>query len=54
MLSLPGKWYQSGNPLFLWLTLAGLAAYLLFSVISYLALAGKRSFKNFFSLWLKG
>jgi hypothetical protein len=46
-------WYQNGNPLYLWLTLGGLAAYLLFSVVSYVVLAGKRSFKGFFSIWLK-
>jgi ESS family glutamate:Na+ symporter len=53
MLNLPGYWYQNGNPLYLWLTLGGLGAYLLFCAVSYVALAGKRSFKNFFSIWLK-
>jgi ESS family glutamate:Na+ symporter len=54
MLNLPGFWYQSGTPWFLWATLAGLGAYLLFCAASYVALAGKRSFKSFFSIWLKG
>ena len=53
MLNLPGYWYQNGNPLYLWLTLGGLAAYLLFCVVSYTVLAGKRSFRKFFTLWLK-
>ena len=53
MLNLPGLWYQNGNPLYLWLTMGGLAAYLVFCVVSYLALAGKRSFRKFFTLWLK-
>lgn len=53
MLNLPGRWYQSGNPLWLWLTLGGLAFYLVFCVVSYTLVAGKRSFRKFSSLWLK-
>jgi ESS family glutamate:Na+ symporter len=53
MLNLPGYWYQNGNPLYLWLTLGGLAAYLVFCVVSYVALAGRRSFQKFFSIWLR-
>jgi ESS family glutamate:Na+ symporter len=53
MLNLPGIWYQTGNPLYIWLTLGGLGAYLLFCAISYVVLAGKRSFKSLFSVWLK-
>ncbi len=53
MLSLPGLWYSRGQILYLWLTLAGLAMYLVFCLASYVALAGRRSFKRFFSIWLK-
>jgi ESS family glutamate:Na+ symporter len=53
MLSLPGFWFTTGKILYLWLTLAGLAAYLVFCLASYIALAGRRSFKRFFSIWLK-
>jgi glutamate:Na+ symporter, ESS family len=53
MLNLPGYWYTTGNPLYLWLTMGGLALYLVFSVVSYCVLAGKDRFKSFFSLWLK-
>jgi ESS family glutamate:Na+ symporter len=53
MLSLPGLWYSRGQILYLWLTLAGLAMYLVFCLVSYIALARRRSFKRFFSLWLK-
>jgi len=54
MLNLPGLWYQSGKAVYLWGTLGGLGLYLLLCIIGYLLLAGKRSFKNFFSIWLKG
>ena len=54
MLNLPGQWYVTGNPLYLWLTLAGLGAYLIFSVVSYSVLAGKHRFASFFKLWYRG
>lgn len=53
MLNLPGYWHTTGKPIYLWLTLAGLAGYLIFCLVSYLILTGKRSFKKFFTLWLR-
>jgi len=53
MLNLPGYWYTTGRNWYLWITLAIIAAYVLFSVISYSLLAGKRAFRDPGSLWLK-
>jgi glutamate:Na+ symporter, ESS family len=51
MLNLPGQWFVTGNPVYLWLTLAGLGLYLVFSIVSYVVLAGKHRFRRFLSLW---
>ncbi|MBN2554224.1 MAG: sodium:glutamate symporter [Spirochaetales bacterium] len=53
MLNLPGYWYSTGRIGYLWTTLAIIAAYVIFSVVSYTLLAGKRAFRNASSLWLK-
>ena len=53
LLNLPGYWHTTGNPLYLWLTVAGLGAYLLFSLISYVLLSGRRAFRKGLSLWLE-
>jgi len=53
MLNLPVYWHLTGNPLFLWLTIAGFSCYLLFSLIAYTILAGKKSFKSFLHIWVK-
>jgi ESS family glutamate:Na+ symporter len=53
MLTLPGLWYTSGKIMYLWLTLGGLALYLAFCLVCYIALGGRRSFQRFFSIWLK-
>jgi hypothetical protein len=39
--------------MYLWLTLGGLALYLAFCLVCYIALGGRRSFQRFFSIWLK-
>jgi ESS family glutamate:Na+ symporter len=54
MLNLPGYWYSTGSSWYLWLTLAIIAAYVIFSLVSYSLLAGKRGFKKAGSIWLKG
>jgi len=51
LLNLPGYWHTTGNPLYLWITCAGLGAYLVFSVVSYVLLSGKNAFRGGFSLW---
>jgi glutamate:Na+ symporter, ESS family len=53
MLNLPGQWFVTGNPIYLWLTLAGLAAYLVFAVVSYVVLAGEHRFRKPFTLWYR-
>jgi len=52
-LNFPGRWYFTGRPFYLWAFLVVIAAYVLFSVISYSLLAGKRAFRDPGSLWLK-
>ncbi len=53
MLNLPGYWYSTGKIFYLWLTCAILAVYLIFSIVAYSLLAGKRRFKQASSLWLE-
>jgi ESS family glutamate:Na+ symporter len=53
MLNLPGYWYSTGRITYLWITLAIIAAYVIFSVVSYSLLAGKRAYREAGSLWLK-
>ncbi len=53
MLNLPGYWYSTGRSWYLWLTLAIIGVYVIFSIISYSLLAGKRGFKKAGSIWLK-
>ena len=53
MLNLPGYWHSTGKLWYLWVTLAIIAAYLVFSIVSYSLLAGKRRFRNADSLWMK-
>jgi ESS family glutamate:Na+ symporter len=53
MLNLPGLWYSTGRIGYLWVTLAIIAAYVIFSVVSYSLLAGKRAYRDARSLWLK-
>ncbi|UCF97543.1 MAG: sodium:glutamate symporter [Spirochaetaceae bacterium] len=52
MLNLPGYWYSTGRIFYLWVTLAIIAAYLVFSFIAYSLLAGKRGYRKAGSLWL--
>jgi ESS family glutamate:Na+ symporter len=53
MLNLPGYWYSTGRIGYLWATLAIIAAYVIFSAVSYSLLAGKRRFRKAGSLWLE-
>jgi len=53
MLNLPGLWYSTGRIGYLWVTLAIIAVYVIFSVVSYSLLAGKRAYRGAGSLWLK-
>jgi ESS family glutamate:Na+ symporter len=52
MLNLPGYWYSEGEIWYLWVTLAIIAGYVVFSLVSYALLAGKRGFKKVSSFWL--
>jgi len=53
MLNLPGLWYSTGRISYLWVTLAIIAAYVIFSVVSYSLMSGKRGFRKIGSLWLQ-
>lgn len=54
LINLPIQWYATGNIVYLWLTLGGFGVYLLFSVVAYTLLAGKKSFAKFTKIWYKG
>jgi hypothetical protein len=51
LINLPIYWYSTGNPLYLWLTIAGFAVYAAFSLVAYIGLARKRAFARFRRLW---
>ncbi len=53
MLNLPGYWYTTGNSWYLWLTFIIIGAYVIFSILSYSLLAGRRGFRRASSLWLE-
>jgi ESS family glutamate:Na+ symporter len=53
MLNLPGYWYTTGNPVYLWITWGILGLYVIFCVVSYSLLSGKRAFRRAGSLWLE-
>jgi len=53
LLNFPGQWYFTGRIWYLWAFLALIAVYVIFSVVSYSLLAGKRAFRDPGSLWLK-
>ena len=53
MLNLPGYWYSTGRMWYLWMTLAIIGAYVIFSVLAYTLLARKRAFRSAGSLWLE-
>jgi glutamate:Na+ symporter, ESS family len=54
LINLPIQWYNTGNIAYLWICIGGFAVYLVFSVVSYVLLAGKRGFAKFGQLWYKG
>lgn len=53
LINLPIQWYATGNIVYLWLTLGGFGVYLVFSVVAYTLLAGKKSFAKFTKIWYK-
>jgi ESS family glutamate:Na+ symporter len=54
LINLPIQWYATGNILYLWMTIGGFGVYLVFSVVAYVLLAGKKSFARFTKIWYKG
>ncbi len=54
LINLPIQWYATGNIVYLWLTLGGFGVYLVFSVVAYTLLAGKKSYAKFTKIWYKG
>jgi len=53
ILNLPIYWHTTGDPMFLWLTVAGIAGYLAFSVIAYLLMARGKAFARIGQLWYR-
>jgi ESS family glutamate:Na+ symporter len=53
LINLPIQWYATGDIVYLWLTIGGFGVYLVFSVVAYTLLAGKRSFAKFTKIWYK-
>jgi glutamate:Na+ symporter, ESS family len=54
LINLPIQWYTTGNITYLWICLGGFAVYIVFSVVSYLLLAGKKSFAKIGQVWYRG
>lgn len=54
LINLPIQWYTTGNITYLWICLGGFAVYIVFSVVSYLLLAGKKSFAKTAQVWYRG
>lgn len=54
LINLPIQWYRSGDPIWLWFTLAGFALYLGLSILAYALLAGKRAFARAGKAWYLG
>ena len=46
--------FTTGNITYLWICLGGFAVYVVFSVVSYLLLAGKKSFAKTGQVWYRG
>jgi len=53
LINLPIQWYATGNALYLWMTLGGFGVYLVFSIVAYTLLAGKRSFAKPSKIWYR-
>ncbi len=53
LINLPIQWYTTGNITYLWICIGGFAVYLVFSIVTYVLLAGKRRFARFGQLWYK-
>ncbi len=54
LINLPIYWHTTGNPVYLWMTLAGFLLYAAFSLIAYAALAGKKRWARFGKVWYEG
>jgi ESS family glutamate:Na+ symporter len=52
MINLPAYGYTQNNPVFYWITAAICLAYLVFTFVGYLALAGRKAFLKPSKLWL--
>jgi ESS family glutamate:Na+ symporter len=51
LLNQPINYYLTGNPTYLWVTFIGFAAYIVFSVVAYTLLAGKKAFAKCTKVW---
>ena len=54
LINLPLQWQTTGNTTYLWICIGGFAVYLVFSVVSYVLLAGKKSFARVSQIWYRG
>ena len=52
VLNLPARGYETGDVLFYWLTLFAFIGYLVFVLVAYRLIAGKRAFRRPGTLWL--
>jgi ESS family glutamate:Na+ symporter len=51
LLNQPINYYLTGNTTYLWITYVGFGAYIIFSLVAYTLLAGKRAFAKFTKVW---
>jgi ESS family glutamate:Na+ symporter len=53
LINFPTIYLQTGNPLYIWLTVLGFLGYVVFSVIAYWALARKKAFRSPGQIWYR-
>jgi ESS family glutamate:Na+ symporter len=53
LINLPIQWYATGDIVYLWITLGGFGVYLVFSIVAYVLLAGRKSFAQFTKIWYR-
>lgn len=51
LLNQPINYYLTGNATYLWITFIGFGGYIVFSLVAYILLAGKRAFAKFGKIW---
>lgn len=51
LLNQPINYYLTGNTTYLWITFIGFGAYVLFSLVAYALLAGRKAFAKFTKVW---